>query len=222
MNKPLTILVHGLHLNSLYMYLLSKRLRQAGFPTYAHNYRSVSQCIEMHSESLRHWIDDHHHDQPFHLVGHSLGGLVIRHFLATYPQYHRQVRHCVTLGTPHLGSTSARYAQKLLPAIINQAYPNALDGRCVQFPDDICLGIIAGSRPIGLGYPVLLWHSKMQNLRNNDSIHDGTVYLSETKLNCAKDHIVLPVSHTGLLYDHDTANQVIYFLEHGRFDHTKL
>ncbi|MBM75903.1 MAG: permease [Proteobacteria bacterium] len=44
--------------------------------------------------------------QNFHIIGHSMGGLVARHYI----QYHggdRRVKSLITLGTPHLGTPTA-------------------------------------------------------------------------------------------------------------------
>ena len=53
-------------------------------------------------------------------------------------------------------------------------------------------------------------------------LHDGTVYIEETKIEAATDHIVLPVSHTGMLVDKTVAAQTKCFLQHGQFDHSEL
>lgn len=82
------------------------------------------------------------------------------------------------------------------------------------------IGVIAGTRPIGLGLPLLNYHSRRHNLDDDARQNDGTVYLSETELTSAKDYLILPVSHTGLLMDKTVAHQVVHFLEHGVFDHT--
>lgn len=216
-DKPFALLIHGLHMNGVYMYPLAKRLSNAGFATHTPSYHSLTKSIGAHSQLLHDWLCQHHQpDTPINLVGHSLGGLVIRHFLANFGQVW-QIGRCVTLGTPHQGSVCANYANKLLPPLVRRAYPNALDGQCVALPDNIELGIIAGNRPLGLGLPILTYHNKRHQLMSDDCTSDGTVYLSETYLPQAKDHIVLPVSHTGLLTDTTAAKQVIYFLEHGRF-----
>lgn len=218
-DKPFTLLIHGLHMHGVYMYPLSKRLSYAGFATHAPSYHSLTKSIEAHSQLLHDWLHQHHHSYaPINLVGHSLGGLVIRHFLANFGQVW-QIHRCVTLGTPHQGSICANYANKLLPPLVRRAYPNALDGRCALLSDDIELGVIAGSYPLGLGSLILNYHNKRHHLTDNERTNDGTVYLSETYLSQAKDHIILPVSHTGLLTDKATAQQVIYFLENGRFLH---
>lgn len=214
-DKPLTLLVHGLHMHGIYMYPLAKRLNQAGFATHAISYHSLMQSIDAHSKRLNDYLTKHHDpNTPINLVGHSLGGLVIRHFLANFKW---QVHRCVTLGTPHQGSVCASYANKLLPPLVRRAYPNALDGQCVILPDGIDFGVIAGNYPLGLGLPILHYHTKRHKLPQKDRANDGTVYLSETHLPQAKDYIVMPVSHTGLLTDKATACQVAHFLEHGEF-----
>lgn len=217
MEKPFTLLIHGLHMHGLYMRPLAKKLAQAGFSTHAPSYHSLTQSIEAHSQIIHHWLLEHHQpDLPLNFVGHSLGGLVIRHFLATYGS-RWQTHRCVTLGTPHQGSICASYANKLLPALVRRAYPNALDGSCPHLDDEIEFGVIAGTRPLGLGRPILSYHSRRHQLDNEARIHDGTVYLSETPLSYAKDYLILPVSHSELLTDAHTAQQIIHFLEHGQF-----
>jgi hypothetical protein len=67
--------------------------------------------------------------------------------------------------------------------------------------------MIAGTRPFGLGR--LLGQSAEDT--------DGTVALAETEAPCVSSRIVLPVSHTGLLYSAEVARQVCTFLESGRF-----
>lgn len=51
-------------------------------------------------------------------------------------------------------------------------------------------------------------------------LNDGTVFVHETKLIGAADHLVLPASHTGLLWYPPVAQQVDYFLRQGKFLHS--
>ena len=53
-----------------------------------------------------------------------------------------------------------------------------------------------------------------------DADHDGTVLVEETRLPGAKDHVVLGVSHTGMLFSADVAEQAAEFLEQGAFRRT--
>ena len=56
-------------------------------------------------------------------------------------------------------------------------------------------------------------------LRGSGQGPDGTVLVEETYLPGAKDHIVLSISHTGMLFSATVARQVACFLRDGRFDH---
>ena len=219
--KNRIILLHGLHHAPFIMRPLAKRLQAAGFYTHRYGYRSTRDGIKINSARLNVWLEENHHpDQPIDLVGHSLGGLIIRNFVTQYPKW--QIGRCVTLGTPHMGSICADYIWRLTPAMVGKSYLDALDGTVAPLPEHITLGIIAGNRPYGLGQVFLQYHNR--KLRKADSplldeylVHDGTVYLKETKLDAATDHLIMPVSHTGMLIDNNVAKQTEYFLQHGQF-----
>ena len=216
-----TILIHGLHQTALIMRPLAKRLQAQGLDTHQYGYRSMRDGIQTNSQRLNKWLEQNHHsDRPIDLVGHSLGGLIIRDFVYQYPQW--QIGRCVTLGTPHMGSICADYIWRLTPAMVGKSYLDALDGTVAPLPEHITLGIIAGNRPYGLGQVFLQYHNR--KLRKADTplldeylVHDGTVYLKETKLDAATDHLIMPVSHTGMLIDNNVAKQTEYFLQHGQF-----
>ena len=216
-----TILIHGLHQTALIMRPLAKRLQAQGLDTHQYGYRSMRDGIQTNSQRLNQWLEQNHYpDQPIDLVGHSLGGLIIRDFVTQYPKW--QIGRCVTLGTPHMGSICADYIWRLTPAMVGKSYLDALDGTVAPLPEHITLGIIAGNRPYGLGQVFLQYHNR--KLRKADSplldeylVHDGTVYLKETKLDAATDHLIMPVSHTGMLIDNNVAKQTEYFLQHGQF-----
>lgn len=213
---PFVVLIHGLHQSAWIMGPLAKRLQSKGFTTHQHNYHSLRDSIDQHSNSLNDWLTKNHNPEvPIHLVGHSLGGLVIRDFIARFPEW--QIGRCVTLGTPHLGSTTAEYIKKLVSPLVGKSYENALDGQNAPLKQGISLGVIAGNSPYGLGQFVLDYHKKKAKLSKPQRDHDGTVYVFETRLPEATDHIVLPVSHTGMLINQQVADQTAYFLDHGMF-----
>lgn len=214
--KPFVILIHGLHQSAWIMTALAKNLQSKGFVTHQHNYHSLRDSIDQHSNRLNEWLTQNHNPEvPIHLVGHSLGGLVIRDFIARFPQW--QIARCVTLGTPHMGSTTAEYIKKLVSPLVGNAYEQALDGQNAPLKTGVCLGVIAGNSPYGLGQLVLNYHNKKSKLSKPQCEHDGTVYVFETRLPEATDHIVLPVSHTGMLINQKVAEQTTYFLENGIF-----
>lgn len=219
--KNRMILIHGLHQAPFIMRPMARRMQAQGFDTYQYGYRSMRDGIKTNSARLNNWLEANHHpDQLLDLVAHSLGGLIVRDFIYNYPQW--QIGRCVTLGTPHNGSVCADYIWQLTPAIIGKSYENALDGTVAPLPEHIDLGVIAGNKPQGLGQPFLHYHNR--KLRKSGTAlsdellaHDGTVYVSETKLDAASDHLIMPVTHTGMLINKDVAWQTAHFLQHGQF-----
>jgi pimeloyl-ACP methyl ester carboxylesterase len=142
-----------------------------------------------------------------HLVGHSLGGLVVLHLLASHPP--AKVGRCVVMGTPAGGSAVARFlarhplglkalGKSVVRGLLGEG-PPAIEGRE--------LGVIAGSLSVGVG----------QLLQGLEKPHDGTVAVAETVIPGAAASTVLPVSHTGLVFAPIAAQAVIAFLRTGRF-----
>ena len=219
--KNRVILIHGLHQAAFIMRPMAKRLQAQRFNTHQYGYRSMRDDLQTNSACLNTWLEANHNpEQPIDLVGHSLGGLIIRDFVFHYPRW--QIGRCVTLGTPHNGSVSGDYIWRLAPAIVGKSYEKALDGTVAPLPNGIQLGVIAGNKAQGLGQPILSYHNrklrKADSALTNESLaHDGTVYVTETKLARATDHIILPVTHTGMLVNKDVAEQAIYFLKYGEF-----
>lgn len=207
-NKKI-ILLHGLHMQAWAMQPLAKQLARHGFFPHRFGYFSMVEPLWRHSERLNHWLVERFEpDEPLCMVGHSLGGLVIRDFLSRYPNWH--IPKVVTLGTPHNGSLSAKRLVKYLPTFIGKSYDMGLDGFAPVLPENIMLGSIAGNLSAGFGKVVL-----PKNVGDND----GTVLVSETMLASQSDHIILPVSHTGMIFDNEVAKQVAYFLNNGCFYH---
>jgi hypothetical protein len=117
----------------------------------------------------------------------------------------------VFLGTPVRGSICARtlagaaVGRRMLGVMGNSVL---LEGLPSRWPFRAQLGIIAGTRSIGLG----------RLLTRLQGPNDGTVCVDETVLEGATDRCLLPVSHTGMWLSRAVADQVAAFFERGRFD----
>jgi hypothetical protein len=72
------------------------------------------------------------------------------------------------------------------------------------------LGIIAGDLGLGLG----------RLLGRMGAPNDGTVWLDETQLPGAAEHLRLRVNHSGMVFSAEVASQVAAFLKEGRFAQT--
>ena len=201
------ILVHGLWMGGWAMQGLRLLLSRRGYAATTLDYRSMAQSLDEHARRLAARIAELR--QPaLHLVGHSLGGLVVLRYLRTYGE--QRIGRIVLLGTP------ARACMAGL-RLENMAAGERLLGASREIwrslPDDYRpqreLGVIAGSRPWGLGRLVL----------RLPGTNDGVVRLEETEVAGMHDRIVLPVSHSGMLVSARVAREVAAFLERGAFDH---
>lgn len=201
------VLLHGLHMHAWAMRPLAHFFRQHGFDTETFGYYSLMQTLPQHAAALERRLGRQTQPPVVHFVGHSLGGLVLRHFAARYPQ--RISGRIVTLGTPHQGSLAAERVCRfgLRRPVLGGAYGAALDGCAPPLPASVCLGSIAGNKPQGLG-----------RLLGLDGEHDGTVRVAETRCAGMSDHLILPLSHSGLLLSREAAWQAAFFLANGRFD----
>lgn len=199
------VLVHGLWMRGPDMGLLRWRLRRCGYATSQFSYSSLRCGLAEAAARLQAYLQTLDAD-VIHLVGHSLGGLVIRRLLLDYPQ--QRPGRVVTLGTPHLGSQVAVAVKRL-------GAGSWLLGRSASGLTEVLpawdgqreLGVIAGRAPIGVGLVV----------PGLPRPNDGTVSVAETRLPGATDHRVLAVSHMGLLVSAEAARQTCAFLRTGHF-----
>lgn len=202
------VYVHGLWMRGGESLLLAQRLlREFGLQVHAFPYSAGTWGMEEITAHLQSFVRSL--DVPaVHFVGHSLGGLVIYRYFERYPE--QLPGRAVFLGTPCLESRAAvqaaqvRFISVLMgPSVADEL----LRPRERRWTFGRPLGIIAGSQSIGLGQFVAGFEEEC----------DGTVAVSETRLPGAADHIVLPVSHMGMLVSARVARETGSFLRDGRF-----
>ncbi|HEY5719447.1 MAG TPA: alpha/beta fold hydrolase [Gammaproteobacteria bacterium] len=201
---PRVVLLHGLWMPAWSLLPLERRLRRSGFATTRFAYRSWSGALAPAAQGLRAWLQDAAAGE-LHLVGHSLGGLLL---LELYRLGYRHPGRAVALGSPFAGSLAARRlgacgAGRWL--LGRNAEPLRHGGGTL--PGDVELGVIAGARPWGLGR----WVTGVP------APSDGTVRVAETRLEGARDRILLPLTHLSLLTARSAAEETAHFLRHGCF-----
>ena len=199
------LLLHGLWMPPLAMHRFAARLRDAGYATDVIGYRSIVGSTDAGVARIRDRLRD---APPTHVIGHSLGGLMALEALRTEPAL--PVARMVCLGTPLCGSGVAKaMSRRALTALYLGRSAALLRAGCIALPGDLEIGMVAGSRPRGLGALVARF----------DGIHDGTVALDETRVPGLADHVLIDASHSGLLFSPEAARQAIAFLREGRFAH---
>jgi pimeloyl-ACP methyl ester carboxylesterase len=202
------IIVHGLWMTGLELSVLQHRLHnEYEFDVSMYSYPSITGSMAEHVAGLSAFAKTQECER-LHFVGHSLGGIVILKMLEASNDY--PPGRVVCLGSPMQGSAAvdnfARFpfARAALGAAICDEVlpkkPRTWDGR-----RDV--GLIAGSLSVGIG----------RLFADFQEPSDGTLLVSETQLEGAKDHVVLPVSHTGMVFSVEVAKQIAEFLRHGHF-----
>lgn len=205
------ILVHGLWMTGMEMSMLKHRLEtDHGFHCVMFSYASVTGDMIDHVRNLRE-LAQQQQCQRLHFVGHSLGGVITYKLLESTNDL--TPGRAVFMGSPLQGSRAVQAMSQwtLGRVAVGDAVckelcattPRHWDGR-----RDI--GIVAGSTNMGLG------RFFSSELASNS---DGTVLIEETKLDGAADHIVLPVSHTTMVFSPLVTRQVVKFLKEGKFDY---
>lgn len=187
--------------------MLRDRLRRAGFAPSRFHYPSTHATIELAADSLGSTLRAFG-DQTVHVVGHSLGGLVI---LEAFERCDGMPDgRVVLLGSPVRGSVAARAvaAWPIGPRILGQlAADSLLSPRARTWKCRQRLGVIAGTLSVGFGR--LVSDLPVPN--------DGTVAVDETRLDGMSDHLLLPVTHTGMLLSTEVADRTARFLDHASF-----
>jgi pimeloyl-ACP methyl ester carboxylesterase len=202
------VYVHGLWMPGDESLVLGRRLsHEFALRLHAFRYSAVGSGMSQISERLADFVRELAAPEV-HFIGHSLGGLVIHRFLERFPA--QPPGRVVFLGTPSVASRAAEHAGRFGPVahLMGQSVAEELlQPHERRWTHPLPLGVIAGTQPIGLG----------QFLARFDEENDGTVAVSETRMPGASDHIVLPVSHLGMLLSARVAEETGRFLTQGRF-----
>ena len=188
------------------MFLLRRRLRQAGYTIHQFTYPSLKRSPRENAVALQAIVQAIPAD-TVHFVCHSLGGLVVRHLFHDHPQ--QVPGRVVTLGTPHGGSAAAAQLARSRTGrrLLGRSIDDGLLGEPPPWRPARELGSIAGDLRLGMGLLI----------PGIPSPSDGTVAVSETQLEGMRDHVIVHASHFGLLFSKRAAVCVVRFLKTGSF-----
>lgn len=207
MPRESVVLVNGLWLNNVALWLMAARLRGAGFAVFPFSYSSVRKDLRANADQLQQFLR-RVPGGTVHLVGYSLGGVVIRALFRYYPS--QRPGRIVLLGSPQSGNLSAVSVRRHAPgrwvtgrsvAELVTGIPSAWDWPARE------IGVVAGVRSVGLGR--LFTTLPVPN--------DGTVCVEETRVAGATDQLMLPVAHSAMLLSTEVTRQTAVFLRQGQF-----
>lgn len=204
----MVVLLHGLFLSGWVMAWLAWRLRRRGLRTAVFSYPTRRRSPARNARELAAYLERLSPGRV-DVVAHSLGGLVVLHLLAQRPapDAAARVRRVVLLGPPLNGSVLARRLARWSVGrrLLGRSLDRGLLGDRPSAPAGADIAVIAGSR--GWGPGCLLGGLPRPN--------DGTVALEETRAPDCPRHIVLPLSHMGLVFSPRVVRRIHHFLRDG-------
>jgi len=219
MKGAAVVVLHGLFRSAASMSHISSFLHEkGGYTVFPVNYPTTRGSVADHAHSLEKVLASLEGIEEINFVAHSLGNLVVRHYLSDHatgqcdvPRDVR-IRRMVMLGPPNRGAQMAEAfaGSKTFHYVAGaSASQLARDWKELEpklATPDFPFGILAGGRGTEKGYNPWLG-------QDNDMV----VSVESTRLAGASDFAILPVLHTLMMDDVTVQQYTLRFLKHGYF-----
>lgn len=211
--KERVLLIHGFHrtykdMTPLRNFLLAKgyRVSRINLPL---TYTTIEDATQVLIEIASKKIPKLDPGEKIHLVGHSTGGLIIRHFLAV-SDFLPYVGRCVLIATPNHGYKLADYAEKFSKKYITiyktmKSLQSDQVNQLKLIGNEVEVGAIAGTKSSPLLSQII------------GTPNDGRLDINAVKYDELTDFITLPFRHTQIHKKEETAELVDRFLQTGSF-----
>jgi pimeloyl-ACP methyl ester carboxylesterase len=229
MKGKAVIVLHGLFRSRNSMDSLCDYLAEHGqYEVFNVAYPSTQDDIGEHARSLAHIIDNLDGIEEINFVGHSLGNIVIRHYLGDLQRQEAQKHRTsdrpdtispdkrpkfgrfVMLGPPnHEARMATAFADNIIFKTVSGQSGQQLGRNWKELESQLAVpdfefAIIAGGKNSDKGYNPWLAGD-----------NDGTVSVESTKLSGARDFLVVPVLHTFMVNNAQVEELTLRFLRHG-------
>lgn len=194
------VLLHGLGRTRASMWYLERSLESAGYRVHNIGYASLDEDLDEIVDEVGRELDrlKVRRGPTVHFVAHSLGGLVVRAYLAKRPPP-RNLGRVVLLATPNKGSPVIDRMRAAGFSIVpigptGRALGSGAEDLPAQLPDPYYdVGVIAGTR-------------------------DVMVPPANARLDVGEtDYVEINTGHMMMRYNREVAEQTVRFLRDGRF-----
>jgi pimeloyl-ACP methyl ester carboxylesterase len=196
--RPRVLIAHGWLGHAVQFRGLARRVTEAGFDATVLSYPTMIAPFELAVDRARRAAGGAP-GVPLHLVGFSMGGLVMRALAAEKPP---GLASLLLIGTPNAGSPIADLAVRFVPTPALRRLMTSAPA--LPQVEGIPVGCIAGARrgPLGplFGEP-----------------HDGRVAVSSAFAVPHRDSRIVALHHTAMPYARQTADLTVRFLRDGHF-----
>jgi pimeloyl-ACP methyl ester carboxylesterase len=229
MKGKAVVVLHGLGRSRASMESLCQHLREkGGYEVFNVEYPSTQYDMAGHARALRHIVNHLHGIEEINFVGHSMGNIVIRHYLGDL------ARQDPTKQSPN-GAAADRRAKGRFGRFVMLGPPNQGALLATTFGDNILFKEIAGDagQQLGRDWPELEKRLATPSFefgiiaggKGNDKGYnpiltgdnDGVISVETTKLTGAHDFVRLPLLHSFIMDNAQVQEYVLRFLQHGHF-----
>lgn len=197
------VLIHGIWMKGPELLYLRLKLWQQGYRLYQFHYPSLFKTPEQNAQNLNQFVEKIN-EPTIHFVAHSLGGIVVTHFLNNHVC--NKTGKVVLIGTPINGSALARhlYKNSFLKYLLGKSVIKGLVSETPKWLSERKVCVIAGTKKLGIGMLLARKEMRQQN--------DGTVNLDETQIEGTNEFHVVPYSHFSMLWSRNVAEKIKSFL----------
>jgi hypothetical protein len=214
------VVLHGLFRTRSSMATLSGALSKSGdYKTFRVGYPTTRGSVESHARSLDNVVRSLEGISEINFVAHSLGNLVVRHWLNDFAAADRTLPKGQSFGRMVMLAPPNRQP-KLASILVRGTVANFVAGPAAEAmatgweklepklaTPHFEFGVLAGGKADGKGYNPLL-----------PGDDDGVVTVESTRLPGAHDFRVLPVLHSFFMNDKRVHEYAMRFFEHGHFE----
>src|SRR4051812_25833938 len=214
------IVLHGLFRTRSSMATLGGALSKSGrFKTFCMGYPTTRGSVESHARSLDNVIRSLEGISEINFIAHSLGNLVVRHWLNDFTAEERTLPKGQSFGRMVMLAPPNRQP-KLATILVRGTVANFVAGPAAEAmatgweklepklaTPHFEFGVLAGGKGDGKGFNPIL-----------PGDDDGVVTVESTRLPRARDFRLVPVLHSFFMNDKRVHEYAMRFFEHGHFE----